>query len=68
MKALLAFPRAMLDMPAIWQAWMALMIALNAVVPIALIVVNGLSLVIDVFDFVRYLRGDQEIPVRRRDE
>ena len=130
MKTLLAFPRAMLTMPKIWQGWMALMIMLNAVVPllyiqtvegkavlaaflvavvlmmaihhakgfvrllgtghfvwfpllawlatrldatsgpmrawlIALIIVNGLSLVIDVIELVRYLRGNRDIPVRR---
>ncbi len=130
MNALLAFPRAMLAMPKAWQGWIALMIVLNAVVPlilistlegkvvlatfvaaaalmmaihrakgfvrligtghfvwfpllawlatrfdatsgpmrawlIALFVVNGLSLVIDVIDLIRYLRGDREIPVAR---
>ena len=130
MKTLLAFPRAMLTMPKIWQGWMALMVVLNAVVPllliktvegkavlaafvvaaalmmaihhargfvrligtghfvwfpllawlatrldaasgpmrawlIALIVVNAVSLVIDVIELIRYLRGDREIPVVR---
>ncbi len=130
MMALFAFPRALLAMPIAWQGWMALMIVLNAVVPlvlietiegkavlaafvvavalmtaihhakgfvrligtghfvwfpllawlatrleatsgplrawlIALMVVNALSLVIDVFDFIRFLRGDRKIPVRR---
>ena len=37
MNALLAFPRAMLTMPRVWQGWMALMIVLNAVVPLVLI-------------------------------
>ena len=130
MNALLGFPSAILAMPRVWQGWIALMILLNAIVPlslietiegkavlaafvsavavmmaihhakgfvrligtghfvwfpllawlatrldatsglirawlIALIVVNGLSLVIDVIDFIRYLRGDRKIPVRR---
>jgi hypothetical protein len=125
MKALFALPRDILTMPPLWVAWMALMILLNAIVPlffldtaegaavlatfmvaaglmmalhrlkgfvrllgiahfvwlpllgwlalnladksgfmrtwlIALIVVNGLSLAIDVIDVVRYLRGDRE--------
>ncbi len=37
MKALLAFPRAMLAMPKIWQAWIGLMLALNAVAPLVYI-------------------------------
>ena len=128
MNALLAFPRAMLTMPKVWQAWIGLMLVLNGVIPlvyfghtegkvvfavfvlsallmtaihhakgfvrligvghfvwfpliawlatrlddvdglmrvwlIALIAVNGLSLVVDVVDLVRYLRGDRNIPV-----
>ena len=130
MKALLAFPRAMLAMPKVWQAWIGLMLLLNAIMPliyighiegktvfavfvvsatlmaaihhakgfvrligvghfvwlpliawlvprleaadgpmrlwlIGLIVVNGVSLVIDVIDLIRYLRGERDIPVAR---
>ncbi len=130
MNALLAFPRAMLTMPKTWQAWIGLMLLLNAVVPlvyfghtegkvvfavfvvsavlmmaihyamgfvrligaghfvwfpliawlvprldnvddtvrlwlIALIAVNGISLIIDVIDVVRYLRGERDIPLAR---
>jgi len=34
MNALLAFPRAMLAMPKMWQAWIGLMLLLNAVFPL----------------------------------
>ena len=75
MKAMLAFTRHILAMPVRWQIWIAMLFLANmaavaflpraeaVAVLVAVMVVCGISLVIDIVDVARYARGERKATI-----